>query len=106
MSLSKFERTNTIKADVDFYSGGVLTDPSGNTAFVDVIKSDGNYLICNSGATRDGVGEYSYYFTTESTDPLGVYVVVWRAYHNLGGVYGYKPIVQRDTIQLVDTNQD
>lgn len=101
--MNTFERCNTIKSDVDFKSAGVLTDPSGNKAFIDVIKSDGTYLVNNSGSTRDGVGEYHYYFDTSSTDPLGIYVIVWKGYHNLGGSYGYKPIVQRDLIQLVDT---
>jgi len=97
-----FERGNTIKTDIDFKEDGVLTDPSGNTAFVTVYKSDGTTLINRSGATRESVGEYYYYFNTSSTDPLGIYVIQWSGYHSLLG-YGYKPIIQRDLIQIVDT---
>ena len=102
-NMEVFERGNTIMTDIDFKTNGVLTDPSGNTAFVTVIKSDGSILVNASGSTRDGVGEYHYYFNTESTDPLGIYVVQWSGYHNLGGSYGYKPIIQRDLVQIVDT---
>jgi len=104
MTLSKFERGNTIKTEVDFKVGSVLTDPSGSVAWVDIIKSDGTYLVQSSGATRDGTGEYYYYFTPASTDPLGIYVIVWKAYHNLGGDYGTKEIIQRDAVQLVDVD--
>ena len=106
MALDRYERGNTIRADVDFKSSDTLTDPSGSKAFVDVLKSDGTYLVNNSGATRDGTGEYHYFFDTTSTDPLGVYVIVWRGYHNLGGSYGYKPIIQRDAFQLVDVEEE
>jgi len=99
----RFERGNTVKTDIDFKSSGVLTDPSGNKAFVTVIKPDGTTLVNASGATRDGTGEYHYYFNTSSTDPLGIYVIQWSGYHSLGGSYGYKPIIQRDLIQIVDT---
>jgi len=106
MSLSKFERHNTIKTEIDFKMNDTLTDPSGSVAFVDVIKSDGTYFIEDASTTRDGVGEYSYYFTPSETDPLGVWVVIWHGYHNLGGSYGYKKITQRDAIQVVDVEQD
>ena len=106
MALSKYERGNTIKTEIDFKMNNVLTDPSGNTAFVHVIKSDGTYLISSATASRDGTGEYYYYFEPELTDPLGVYIIQWYGYHNLGGSYGYKRLVQRDAIQIVDTEQD
>jgi hypothetical protein len=100
MTLSNYERGNCIKTDVDFRFDDTLTDPSGNKAYVDVIKPDGTYLVQDGSATRDSTGEYSYYFETSSTDPLGVYVVVWKGMHNLGG-YGYKNIVQRRAINIV-----
>jgi len=102
--MQKFERGNTIKTEIDFKSSNVLTDPSGNTAYVTVIKSDGTTLINSSGATRDSTGEYHYYFHTETTDPLGIYIIQWEGSHDLGGSYGYKPIRQRDIIQIVDTD--
>jgi hypothetical protein len=98
-----FERGNTIKTEINFKADGTLTDPSGNAAFVTVIKSDGTTLINASGASRDGTGEYHYYFNTSTDDPLGIYVIQWSGYHSLGGSYGYKPIIQRDLIHIVDT---
>jgi len=101
--MDKYERGNTIKSDIDFKIGSVLTDPSGSKAYVTVYKSDGSILVNNSGATKDDTGEYHYYFKTESTDPLGIYIVQWKGYHSLGGSYGYMPIIQRDLIQICDT---
>ena len=105
MSLSKFERNNTIKSEIDFKMSDVLTDPSGSKAFVDIIKSDGTYFIQDASGSRDSTGEYHYYFTPASTDPLGVWVIVWHGYHNLGAAYGYKRITQRDAIHIVDVEQ-
>ena len=105
MSLSKYERGNTIRTDIDFKMSDVLTDPSGNAAFVNIIKSDGTYLVSGATATRDGTGEYHYFFQTEESDPLGVYVIQWWGRHNLGASYGYKKIVQRDAIHIVDVDQ-
>ena len=99
----KFERGNCVKTEITFKSSDVATDPSGNTAFVTVYKPNGDILVNCSGATRDGVGEYHYYFDTESTDPLGLYIIQWSGYHSLGGDYGYKPIIQRDIVSIVDT---
>lgn len=104
MTLTKYERKNTIKSDVDFKSGGVLTDPSGNNAYIHVIKSDGTYLVSGGSGVRDGAGEYHYYFTTTETDPLGIYIVEWYGNHSLGETFGYKKLVQRDAIQIVDTD--
>jgi len=105
MSLNKFERGNTIKVEADFKMNGVLTDPSGSKAFIDVIKPDGSYLVSGATTTRDGTGEYHYYFQTDFSDPLGIYIVQWYGYHNLGANYGYKRLVQRDAIQIVSTEQ-
>ena len=112
MSLQSYERNNTIKVSVTFQSSDVDTDPSGSKAFINVIKSDGTYLIGNlsSGATasRTGTGKFDYYFETSSTDPLGVYEVVWTGYHSIGVVdgvdYGYKKINQSDEISIVSVD--
>jgi len=105
MTLTKYERSNTIKTEVDFKMSGNLTDPSGNNAWIHVIKSDGTYLISGGAGTRTGTGEYKYFFQTDGADPLGVYVVEWYGYHYLGGSYGTKKLVQRDAIQIVDVSQ-
>ena len=118
MTLTKYERNNTIKVSVTFQSNGVDTDPSGGTAdtakaFINVIKPDNTYLVGNelSGATasRTATGKFDYYFETASTDPLGIYRIVWTAYHDIGTVdnvdYGYMKINQADAIQIVDVEQ-
>ncbi len=106
MALDKYERCNTIKADVTFQVSSSPTDPSGNKAWVSVVKSDGNYLYSSQSASRTGTGTYRYYISTNSTDPLGVYVILWKGYHNTGGSQGALPIYQRDAFQLVDVEQE
>jgi len=106
MTLPKYERKNTIKADITFKSNGVNTDPSGNTAFITVYRPDGAQLFSETKASRVDTGVYRYYISTNASDPLGIYIVQWRAYHNVGGTQGYLPIIQRDAFQLVDTEHD
>lgn len=101
MALSEYERNNCIKTSVEFKMNGSYQDPSGSVAFVDVIKPDGTYLVQDASTTKDGVGQYSYYFQVPNTDPLGIYVVVWKGMHNLGGSYGYKNITNREGISVV-----
>jgi hypothetical protein len=112
MSLSKYERENTIKASVSVKdSDSNYTDPSGNKIFLRVKDSEGNYIIGNtsSGATasRVGTGQYDYYFNTDSTNPLGIYILEWYGYHDLGTIdgiyYGFKKFTQRDAVNIVDT---
>ena len=102
-TLTKYERGNTIKSDVDFKMNSVLTDPSGSVAKVHVIKADGTYLVSGASASRDSTGEYHYYFRTEDNDPLGIYIIEWYGYHYLGASYGVKKLRQRSQIEIVDT---
>jgi len=104
--VSKYERGNTIKIDVAFKSDGVNTDPSGNKAWFHIIRPDGAYLYSSQLASRVDTGQYRYYISTSASDPLGLYIIQWYAYHNLGGSIGVMPIVQRDVFQIVDTEQD
>ena len=106
MSLSKYERCNTIKADVTFKVAGTATNPSGTKAWISVVKSDGSYLYSSQAASNTGTGTFRYYISTNAGDPLGVYVVLWRGYHNVGGSQGALPIYQRDAFQLVDVEQE
>jgi len=103
--LQKYERGNTIKSDVDFKMSGNLTDPSGNLAWIHVLKSDGSYLVSGGAGVRDGTGEYHYFFRPLDADPLGIYVIEWYGYHHLGGSFGAMKLVQRDAIQVVDVEQ-
>ena len=104
MTLSNYERGNCIKSEVDFKMDNTYTDPSGNVAYVDVIKPDGTYLVSAGTASRDSTGQYHYYFETANSDPLGIYVVVWKGMHNLGGTYGYKNIINRRAINIIYEN--
>jgi len=104
MTLPKYERGNTIKTDIDFKSDDVLEDPYDDIAYVDVIRPDGTYLMTDVSGTRDGEGEYHYYISTNSTDILGIYKIVWKAQHDVGGAQGLMPLRQRDTFQLVDVD--
>ena len=106
MSLSIFERNNTIKADVTFKVGSTDTNPSGSKAWISVIDSDGTYLYSSQAATNTGTGTFRYYISTNTADPLGVYVVLWTAYHDVGGSQGNMPIYQRDAFQIVDVEQE
>lgn len=101
MVLENFERGNCIKTDVEFRMDDVPTDPSGSKAFIDVIRPDGTYLVEHGSGTRSDVGKYHFYFQTRNTDPLGLYMTVWKAQHNLGGEFGYKDIVQRRAINII-----
>ena len=107
---SIYERENTIKASITFKdSAGNATDPSGNMAFIQVIDSDGNDVVSSTSGSRTGTGAFEYYFNTDSTDPLGLYIIKWHGYHNVGTVgginYGYQKITERDVIRIVDPEQ-
>jgi len=104
MSLTNYERGNCLKTEVEFKMSDTYTDPSGSKAFVDVIKPDATYLVSSGTGSRETTGKYYYYFETSSTDPLGIYVVVWKGMHNLGGGFGYKNIVQRRAINIIYEN--
>ena len=104
MTLTKYERGNTIKTEIDFKSDGVLANPYNDTATVDVIKPDNTYLYIDLATTHDSIGEFHAYISTNSTDPLGIYQIVWKAQDDVGGAQGLMPIVQRDTFQLVDVD--
>jgi hypothetical protein len=111
MTLSSYERNNTIKVDVDFKSNNVLTNVSGNMAFIDVYKSDATKLVDSTttppaSGQHTGTGEYTYYFTPSATDPLGIYVVQWSGYSYIDATFGWQKISQRDPLIIRDTYQD
>jgi hypothetical protein len=98
-----YERGNTIYTEMEFKSDDVLIDPVNNEALVSIIKPDGSYLIEEGEAERESVGKYYYYFNTSSDDLLGLYIIHWYAQHSIGGSFGFKPIVQREVVSIVDT---
>lgn len=103
MSLTKYERGNTIQIKATFQSNDTPTDPSGQKVWFHIIKPDGTYLYSAQQADRVSTGTYRYYISTNTTDPLGIYIVHWYGYHTVGGAQPHLPIVQRDVFQLVDT---
>ena len=111
MSISTHERGNTIRCDIDYKNASnVLTDPSGSKAFLTVIKSDGTNLVADVSSSHTGTGEFTYFITSTLTDPLGIYIIQWKSRHSnllLNGIdYGYPQMIQRDSIKIVDTEQD
>jgi len=93
MGLTEYERESTFKTSVTFTSGSTNVDPSGNIAYVDVYKSDGTLLwtAASKSGTRSASGQYYYYISTQSTDPLGVYVIDWYGNFDYGGQWSYMP---------------
>ena len=79
MSLSVYERDTSIRLINTFQSGSTNFDPSGNMAYIDVIKSDGTYLYTagSRSGSRSDTGKYYAWVSTQSTDPLGNYTVDW-----------------------------
>jgi uncharacterized protein YfaS (alpha-2-macroglobulin family) len=98
-----YERGNTIYTEMEFKSDGVLTDPYNNAVYVTIYRPDGTPLIDNQPTERESVGKYYYYFNTEEDDLLGLYIIHWYAQHSIGGSFGFKPIVQREVVSIVDT---
>ena len=104
MSLTKFERETTIRTTVVFKSGSIAVDPSANKAYVDIYSPDGSYLEQGEGS-KDSTGTYRYYFSTEPTDLLGLYVIDWWGHFYYGSAYGYKEKHNREVIWLVNVEQ-
>ena len=99
---TKWERQNTWKSSVEWKSGSTYVDPSSNMSHIKVYKSDGTLYISESGARSD-TGRYHYYVSTQSTDPLGYWIIDWYAYFNYGNPWNWMPKHEREIIQLVDT---
>jgi len=102
MSLTKFERGNTFKTTVTFTSGSTNIDPSGNKAFLDVYKPDGTMLLQGVSGSRVSTGVYHYYISTDSNDPLGIYIIDWKGMFNYGFPWTYQWKHQKNTIQLLE----
>lgn len=105
MALTKLERDTTIKSSVLFTSGSIAVDPSGNMAFLDVYKPDGTLLIDGVSGSRDSTGAYHYFFNTQATDLLGIYVIDWWGRFYYGLPYDYKEKHEKEVIWLVNVAQ-
>lgn len=105
MALTRYERENSWKTYVEFKSGSTFIDPSGNLAYLTITKPDGTKLIDNISGARQSTGVYKYYVSTQSTDPLGLYVISWYGEFNYSGRWGYMPKYEKEVIQLVKVVQ-
>jgi len=106
MSYSTFERENTFKSTVTFTSGSTYIDPVSNLAYIDVIKPDGTYLIQGESGQRVSEGIYQYYFSTSSTDPLGLYIIDWYGTFSYDTPWGNMPKHQREVVRIVKVKQE
>jgi hypothetical protein len=101
VEIDEFERGNTIKSSIVFQFGGADTDPT--SPVINVYKPDGTLLVTDGAGVQDATGQYHYYFSTASTDPLGLYKVVWSGTYTVDAEA--KPVLDSKLIMIVDTNQ-
>lgn len=70
-------------ARITFYSGSTPTDPSPDTATIEVVRSDGTVLVTAGQAvvndTASGAGVFSYTFTPTQLTLLDVLELRWTA---------------------------
>ena len=102
MSLTEYERGNTIKASVEFKYSGAYTDPLYPK--INVYNPDGTKLVDDGSPIKDDTGKYHYFIETTPSSQLGIYIIEWTGWHNLGGVWGSGQIIQRDAFQLVEVD--
>lgn len=103
--MKTYERSTTFKTSTAFMSGSTYVDPSGNMAFIDVYKSDGTYLIQGESGSRTDTGRFHYYISTQSTDPLGLYIVDWYGQFSYGGQWNWPPKHNKEPFNLVKVKQ-
>ena len=103
--VTSYERETTWRTQVVFQSGSTNIDPSSNMAYLDVIDSEGTTIISSVSGTRTDTGTYHYYISTQSTDPLGLYLVEWRGLFNYGGRWNYSPKYDKSVVNIVKVKQ-
>ena len=97
MTLPSYERNDTFKSTVTFYSGSTAIDPSGNLAFIKVFNPDGTLYIHDSGI-RTSTGAYYYYISTASVQDLGIYRIRWYGSFYQDSIFGYMPRVDESAV--------
>ncbi len=105
MTLDKWERQNIFRTSVTWKSGNVEISPSGNMSFLDVIKSDGTYLVYGDSSQKDSTGTFKYYVSASSTDPLGIYIMDHYAYFSYPGRWGYQKKHDKFAVQMCFLDQ-
>lgn len=100
-TIEKKERGTTVKTTWNTKSDGA--DADVNSPKINIYKPDGTKLVDDDDPTHDGTGNYSYHFTTTSSDLLGLYVIEWTGYHDVSGTA--KPIIDRKLVEIVSVSQ-
>lgn len=62
-----------------FYSDGVATDPSPDTATVTITREDGTAIVTGAATTNAGTGIVSYTLTPAQTALVDILTVAWTA---------------------------
>jgi len=105
MTLTSYERTDSWTSTVSWYSGSTLIDPSGNIANIEVYQSDGVKYISATGANDGTVGVYFYRISTNSTQPLGIYKIIWNGSFFYDNFFGYMPRTETEAVIITDIVQ-
>ena len=104
MTVTKWERENSIKSSVEWKSGSTYVDPSSNMSFIEVYNPYGTRYIADSGI-KDATGKYHYYISTQSDAELGLWKIRWYAYFNYGSPFNYLEKSEMEVVNLVDIIQ-
>ena len=95
MSISSYEREDSIRLTHTFYSGSVAAYPL--SANLTVYKPDGTILLQDVSGHRTGTtGEFFCYISTNSTADLGIYRSKWSGRINYGNHWGNLSDVDMD----------
>lgn len=100
MTLTEYERGTTWKSTVTYQSGSSYVDCSGNMAYLTVYKADGSVLLGPASGVHESTGIYHYFVSTQSTDPLGIYVTEWMGRFNYQGRFLHSPKYDRDAVLI------
>ena len=79
MSLERVLRNTSANLSATFEVDGVATDPSPDTATVEITRADGTTLVAETAATPAGVGKFTYTLTPTQTALLDILTVRWQA---------------------------
>lgn len=98
--VTDYEIGNTFKSQVTYTSGSSYIDCSGCVTNLTVYKPDGTVLMGPVSGVNTTTGIYFCYVSTQSTDPLGLYVCEWKTYFNYGNPWVWLPKVDKEVVHL------
>jgi len=99
MALPKKIRGTTFKHQIEFKSGSSLVDCSGNMLTFNFYEPDGILKMSVSGTHRS-TGLYDAYFSTQTTDDLGIWILESKGYFSYRTTYPWGPKRTRDEIEI------